>query len=121
VGLLCDGGASWQLGRQLTRGQALHWLWTGAEQSAQQLQQWGLVHQMAPAGEALSAALALADTLAAAPAGVLASMKELVNEAGAHSLAEQLAAEKRHFLVNLMRPEAGEAIARFLQRKAGGG
>lgn len=119
VGLSCDGGASWHLGRQLTRGQALQWLWTGAEQSARQMQQWGLVHQTAPAGEALSTALALADTLAAVPAGVLASMKELVNEADTQSLADQLAAEKRHFLVNLMRPEAGEAIARFMQRKTG--
>jgi enoyl-CoA hydratase/carnithine racemase len=117
VNLSTDGGASWHLGRQLTRGQALHWLWSGGEISAQQLQQWGLVHQIAPAGEVLNAALSLATSLAQTPAGVLASIKELVNDAHQSSINEQLAAEKRHFLVNLLRPQAGEAIQRFLQRK----
>lgn len=118
VGLSTDGGASWHLARQLPRGQALYWLWSGGEVSAQQLQHWGLVHQIAPAGEVLNTALALAQTLAQAPAGALASIKELINDAPQSTLNEQLAAEKRHFLVNLLRPEAGEAIGRFLQRKA---
>ncbi|RZL09909.1 MAG: enoyl-CoA hydratase [Rubrivivax sp.] len=117
VGLSSDGGASWHLGRQLTRGQALQWLWLGGERSAQQLQQWGLVHQIEPAGGVLNAAQALADQLSRVPAGVLASLKELVNEAPHASLNEQLAAEKRHFMVNLMRQEAGDAIAGFLTRK----
>ncbi len=117
VGLSSDGGASWHLGRQLTRGQALQWLWLGGERSAQQLQQWGLVHQIEPAGSVLNAAQALADQLSQVPAGVLASLKELVNDAPQAPLNEQLAAEKRHFMVNLMRQEAGDAIAGFLTRK----
>lgn len=119
VGLSTDGGASWHLARQLPRGVALQWLWTGGDATAQQMQQWGLVHQIEPAGTALTAGLALADALAKTPANVLASLKELVNDAPQAPLSEHLAAEKRHFLVNLMRPEAGEAIARFLQRKKG--
>lgn len=119
VGLSTDGGASWHLARQLPRGVALKWLWTGGDATAQQMQQWGLVHQIEPAGTALHAALALAEELAATPANVLASLKELVNDAPQAPLSEHLAAEKRHFLVNLMRPEAGDAIARFLQRKKG--
>lgn len=117
VGLSSDGGTSWHLGRQLTRGQALQWLWLGGERSAQQLQQWGLVHQIEPAGGVLNAAQAMANQLSRVPAGVLASLKELVNEAPQASLNEQLAAEKRHFMVNLMRQEAGDAIAGFLTRK----
>lgn len=117
VGLSSDGGASWHLARQLPRGQALYWLWSGNEVSAQQLQQWGLVQQIAPAGQVLRAATALADSLAQTPAAVLASVKELVDDAPLNTLNEQLAAEKRHFLVNLLRPEAGDAIGRFLQRK----
>ena len=117
VGLSTDGGASWHLARQLPRGVALRWLWTGGERSAQQLQTWGLVHQIEPAGTVLHEALTLAEAVATTPANVLASIKELVNDAPSTPLTEHLAAEKRHFLVNLMRPEAGEAIARFLQRK----
>ena len=63
------------------------------------------------------AALALADQLTQAPAGVLSSLKELVNDAAGQSLNEHLLAEKRHFLVNLSRPQAGERIQAFLQRK----
>lgn len=118
VGLSSDGGISWHLGRQLSRGQALLWLWLGGERSAQQLRDWGLLHQIESAGTVLDAALTLADQLAAVPPSVLASLKELVSDAQAATLSEQLSAEKRHFLVNLMRQEAGDAIAGFLQRRS---
>ena len=85
--------------------------------SAQQLQPWGLVHDVVPAGQVLSKALALAEALGATPAGVLSSIKELVNDAPFQTLNTHLAAEKRHFLVNLSRPEAGAAIQAFLSRK----
>jgi len=117
VGLSSDGGASWHLARQLPKGLAMTWLWQGGEMNAQQLQQWGLVHQVAAAGQVQSAALTLADDLAQAPAGVLSSIKELVNDASGQSLNGQLLAEKRHFLVNLSRPEAGDRIQAFLRRK----
>jgi enoyl-CoA hydratase/carnithine racemase len=117
VGLSSDGGASWHLANALPRAEALVWLWRGGELSAQQLQQMGLVHQIAPAGQVLQHALDLADTWADTPAHVLASIKELINEAPQNSLGKQLAAEKHHFLINLMRPEAGQAIGQFLSRK----
>ena len=117
VGLSSDGGASWHLARALPRGQALGWLWRGGELSAQQLLQWGLVHEVVPAGQVLKAAAALSESWADTPAHVLASFKELVNEAPSHLLSEQLAAEKQHFLVNLLHPAAGQAISRFLSRK----
>jgi len=41
----------------------------------------------------------------------------LVNEAPAHTLRQQLDAEKQQFMVNLLRPEAGQAIEKFLNRK----
>lgn len=118
VGLSSDGGASWHLARQLPKGIAMTWLWQGGEMNAQQLQQWGLVHQVAAAGQVQAAALTLAEELAQAPAGVLSSLKELVNDASGQSLNSQLHAEKRHFLVNLSRPEAGDRIQAFLRRKA---
>lgn len=117
VALSCDGGASWHLTRQLGRGRALRWLWEGGDLSAQAALEWGLVHEIAPAGSVLQKALDIANTLAALPAGVVASIKELVNEAPQASLDAQLGAEKQHFLVNLLRPEAGEAIDGFLRRR----
>lgn len=115
VALSPDGGASWHLTRALGRGKALELLWLGQAQTAQQWQSLGLVHRLAPAGEVLEAALAWADQLAAMSPEVLASIKELVNEAD-QPLRAQLAAEKHHFLLNLVQPQAGRAIDAFLQR-----
>ena len=117
LGLSPDGAGSWQLARTLPRQLALSWLWQGSDMSAQQLQHLGLVHEVAPAGQVLERALALAESLAQAPAGVLASIKELINDGPTQSLSDHLAAEKRHFLVNLSRPQAGHAISAFLSRK----
>ena len=116
VGLSPDGGASWHLARALGRGPALQLLWQSTPISAQQMAHWGVVHQVAPAGTVLEQALAWAEQLAQAPAGVLNSIKELVNEAPAQTLRQQLDAEKQHFMVNLLRPDAGQAIEKFLNR-----
>jgi enoyl-CoA hydratase/carnithine racemase len=117
VGLSPDGGASWHLARTLGRGPALQLLWQSTPISAQQMAHWGVVHQVTPAGTVLEQALIWAEQLAQAPAGVLTSIKELVNEAPAHTLRQQLDAEKQQFMVNLLRPEAGQAIEKFLNRK----
>ncbi len=117
VGLSSDGGASWHLARALPRSQALMWLWRGGEFSAQQLQQWGLVDEVVPAGQVLQAAAALADSWADTPPHVLASIKELINDAPGRNLNQQLTAEKQHFLINLMHADAGQAIGRFLSKK----
>ena len=117
VGLSPDGGASWHLARALGRGPALQLLWQSTPVSAQQMAHWGLVHQITPAGTVLEQALVWAEQLAQAPAAVLTSIKELVNEAQAQTLRQQLDAEKQHFMVNLLRPQAGHAIEKFLNRK----
>lgn len=116
VALSPDGGASWHLARALGRGKALELLWLGEAQTAQQWQGLGLAHRLAPAGEVLEAALAWAEQLSGVPQAVLESIKDLINEAG-QPLTAQLDAEKRHFLVNLSQPQAGQAIDAFLQKK----
>lgn len=118
VGLSPDGGASWHLARALGRGPALQLLWQSPPISAQKMAHWGVVHQVTPAGTVLEQALIWAEQLAQAPAGVLISIKELVNEAPAQTLRQQLDAEKQHFMVNLLRPEAGLAMDKFLNHKA---
>jgi enoyl-CoA hydratase/carnithine racemase len=117
VGLSSDGGCSWHLARQLTRSQALAWLWGGDERSAQQLQAAGLVHEVVPSGTACTAALALAERLALMPPAVVASLKELVNDAPHQALGAHLQQEQKHFMQNLLADEAGQAMGAFLQRK----
>lgn len=117
VALSPDGGASWHLSHALGRARALELLWSGEQQTAQQWQALGLVQRLAPAGDALAQALAWAEQLATIAPGVLASVKELVNESD-RPLRAQLDAEKQHFLVNLTLPQAGQAIEGFLQGRA---
>lgn len=114
VALSPDGGASWHLSRALGRAKALELLWLGEQQTAQQWQALGLVQRLAPAGAVLEAALSWAEQLAEIAPGVLASIKELVNESD-RPLRTQLDAEKQHFLVNLGQTAAGQAIEAFLQ------
>lgn len=114
VALSPDGGASWHLSRALGRAKALEMLWLGEQQTAQQWQALGLVQRLAPAGTALASALSWTEQMAAIAPGVLASIKELVNESD-RPLRAQLDAEKQHFLVNLGQPSAGQAIDAFLQ------
>lgn len=120
MGLSPDGGASWHLRRALSRSQSLAALWLGGTYTAQQWVAEGLVHQLAPAGTVREAALALAGQLAAVPEQVLASIKELVNDAD-RPLRAHLDAEKQQFVVNLTRPSAGQAIEAFLKGKARSG
>jgi enoyl-CoA hydratase/carnithine racemase len=119
MGLSPDGGATWHLTRALGRGAALALLWGDTPQTATDWLNKGLVHRVVNSGTALNEALAWADALAALPVGVLASVKELVNEGPQQSLREQLASEKRHFLVNLVRNEAGVAINALLHVNKG--
>ena len=114
VALSPDGGASWHLSRALGRAKALEALWLGEQQTAQQWQALGLVQRLAPAGSVLQSALAWAEQLATIAPGVLASIKDLVNDAD-RPLRTQLDAEKHHFVVNLAQPSAGQAIEAFLQ------
>ena len=48
---------------------------------------------------------------------MLASIKDLLNDAQAHTLSEQLASELDHFVKNLHHRNAGEGIEAFLQKR----
>jgi len=117
VGLSPDGGATWSLLRALPRATALQLLLCGDRIDAQRLHALGVINQVAAPGEALSAALALAERLDARAPNALASIKELINDASGASLHAQLAAERDHFVRNLHHPNAGEGIAAFLAKR----
>jgi enoyl-CoA hydratase/carnithine racemase len=116
VGLSPDGGASWQLARLLPRQLASELLLIGERIGAQRLHELGVVNRVTPVGSALAEALAMAEKLNARAANVMASIKELVNDAGDNDLNRQLAAERDHFVKNLHHPNAGIGIAAFLAK-----
>jgi crotonobetainyl-CoA hydratase len=75
-GLVAGAGGAFRISRQLPPKLALELLLTGRPMSAPQAMQWGLINRVVPPGEALSAALELAEEIAAnAPLAVQASKR----------------------------------------------
>lgn len=116
VGLSPDGGGTWHLARTLPRALVSQWLMLGDKVSASDLQKWGMVNHISPAGEALQQALALAERLNQRAPNALASIKELLEAASQHDLYTQLPMEKNHFVNNLHHPNAGIGIQAFLNK-----
>jgi enoyl-CoA hydratase/carnithine racemase len=117
VALSPDGGGSWTLSRALPRALVAELLMCGERMGAARLQQLGLVNRCVTAGDALSEALKLADTLNARAPNALASIKELINEAPGSTLGQQMDAERAHFVRNLHHPNGGEGISAFLEKR----
>ncbi|MBI2770929.1 MAG: enoyl-CoA hydratase/isomerase family protein [Burkholderiales bacterium] len=117
VALSPDGGASWSLAQALPRQLVNELLLCGERIAPARLHALGVVNRVTPPGGAMAEALALAEKLNGRAPNVLASIKELVNEAGGTTLEVQLAAERDHFVRNLHHANAGIGIAAFLERK----
>ena len=117
VALSPDGGASWSLAHALPRQLVSELLMGGERIGAARLHALGVVNQVAPSGQALAAALELAERLNGKAPNALASIKELMNEAPAASLNRQLAAERDHFVRNLHHGNAGVGIEAFLSKQ----
>lgn len=117
VALSPDGGATFHLMRTLPRQLATEILMCGDRLGAQRLHDLGLVNQIAPSGESLAKALALAGQLNALAPNVLATNKELINRAQHASLNEQLADERNQFVRNLHHANAGIGIEAFLTKQ----
>lgn len=117
VALSPDGGASWSLTRALPRQLVSELLMLGERCSAERLAELGLVNRLSDSGQALATALALAERFNQRAPNVMASMKELINEAGSNSLTRQLALERDHFVRNLHHANAGIGMTAFLARQ----
>lgn len=117
VGLSPDGGGSWSLARALPRPLASELLMGGERIGAQRLFDFGLVNRVTGAGSAMTEALKLAERLNARAPNALASIKELINDAAANTLGEQLNSERDHFVENLHDSNGGEGISAFLEKR----
>lgn len=117
IALSPDGGGSWNLARHLPRQLATELLMCGEKVAAPRLHELGLLNRLAPPGTALTEALALAGKLNQRAPNALASIKELLNDAATHSLHQQLAAERDHFVRNLHHANAGTGITALLNKQ----
>ena len=117
VALSPDGGGSWALTRALPRSLVARMLMLGERLPAVSLHALGLVNELAPAGGAFAAALQMAEQLNQRAPNVMASVKELINEAQTNTLSEHLSSERHHFVKNLRHPNSAEGIDAFLQKR----
>ncbi|WP_367280535.1 oxepin-CoA hydrolase, alternative type [Ramlibacter sp.] len=117
VALSPDGGSTWSLSRALPRQLVSELLMCGERIRAPRLQQLGLVNRVTPAGAALAQALALAESLNQRAPNVLASIKELMNDAPQVPLDRQLASERDQFVRNLHHANGGIGIEAFLAKR----
>ena len=117
VGLSPDGGASWSLTQTMPRALAAELLMLGERIGAERLHSMGLVNRVCEEHQALARALELAAQLNAMAPNVLASIKELLNDAARAPLNQQLDNERDHFVRNLHHANGGEGIAAFLAKR----
>lgn len=117
VALSPDGGGSWSIAKALPRALASEILMSGERISAPRLHDFGLVNRITSPGAALSEALKLAEGLNARAPNVMASIKELMNDASSNTLSQHLTSERDQFIRNLYHANGGEGIDAFLKKR----
>jgi len=118
LGLSPDAGASWNLVHSLPRPMAQRLIWLAEPIKAPELHAMGLVGWLAPSGQSSAEALKLAERLATMAPNALASAKELVQQAPSRTIHQQLAAERDHFIDNLLHPNGAEGLQAFFEKRA---
>ena len=116
-GIFPFGGATFRLVQTAGWGNAMRWLLTGDELGAEEALRIGLVQEVAPRGQHLEKAIAIAETIAAqAPLGVQATLLSARNrlEKGFALAAQELVPQAR----TLMQTEdAREGLMSFVERR----
>ena len=118
IGLIPDGGATWQLLRALGRKRALEIILGGERVYAPRCLQLGLANRVVPPGQETDVALVWAAELAAkAPLAVQYS-KQALNLAAENDLAAMISQEAALQSVCIDSDDAREGIAAFLDKRA---
>ena len=117
VGLVPDGGASWNLLRYLGYQRAYALIAEGGQLGAEDCLAAGIVNRLVPADEVLATAQAWGKSLAARPPIALRSAKRLLRNAAHQSYQEVFAAEAKAQLACLASEDSQEAIAAFHEKR----
>ena len=116
IGLFCSTPMV-ALSRNVAPKHAMEMLLTGATVSAADAARMGLVNRVVPAGTALDAAQALAATIAAKAAPVLAVGKRAFYAQAEMGLAEAYAHAAAVMVENMLARDAQEGIGAFLEKR----
>jgi len=117
LGVMPGAGGTQRLTRAIGKAKAMELVLTGATLSARDAEARGLVTQIVPAAEVISAALDLATRVAAMPPVAVVAAKEAVNRAFEVSLEAGLEFERRAFYLLFDTEDAKEGLAAFSERR----
>ena len=118
AGLVPDGGLTAHMARAIPRQLAMEMCLLAQPIEAGRFAELGAVNQLCEPGQAMVAATALANRLAAGPRQAHGVIRRLVSDAYDQAEAEQLDAERDAMAYAAGAPEAAEGIAAFLEKRA---
>jgi 2-(1,2-epoxy-1,2-dihydrophenyl)acetyl-CoA isomerase len=116
VGLTPDAGSTFMLPRAVGYKRAMEMFITNRVLDAEQALEWGLINQIVDDADLAATAGALAQRLAAGPAGAFGALKRLLAEAEPGREA-QLAREGSSIATRAEMAEGREGIAAFLEKR----
>ncbi len=116
IGLFCSSPLV-AVGRTISRKHAMEMALTGKLYTAAEVERMGLVNRVVPAGRALAEAQALAQSIAARSAPVLAIGKRAFNDQIDEPLSVAYSLAAKAMVDNLAEPDSAEGIAAFLEKR----
>jgi enoyl-CoA hydratase len=117
IGIIPGAGGTQRLARVLGKYRTMEIVLTGAQISAQELADLGLVNRVVPKGEHLVEALKLAKTVAAQAPIAARLAKEAVLAAFETSLEEGLSAERKNFFLLFASEDMREGMQAFMEKR----
>jgi enoyl-CoA hydratase len=117
LGIMPGAGGTQRLARSLGKFRAMEICLTGDQYTAQQMEAWGVVNRVVPAGQALAEAQKLAEKIASrAPIATLL-IKEALLAAFETPLEAGLLHEKRLFAMLFSTDDQKEGMAAFVEKR----
>lgn len=112
-----DGSSTYFLAKHIGLLRAKELILTNRVLTAEEARDWGMINQVVPADDLMTAAMDLARKFAAGPTAAFGAAKHLLNSAYTESLETQLESESRS-IVAMMRSEDGaHGLESFLNKK----
>jgi enoyl-CoA hydratase len=117
IGVIPGAGGTQRLARTLGKYRTMEIVLTGAQVSARELADLGLVNRVVPQGEHLNEALKLAKAVAAQAPIAVRLAKEAILAAFETSLEEGLAAERKNFFLLFATEDMREGMQAFIEKR----
>jgi enoyl-CoA hydratase len=117
LGLIPGAGGTQMLPRAIGKAKAMDMVLTGRLLSADEAERAGLISRIAPAGEWLSTAQAVAEKIAARSAIAQRAAKESVQQAFETGLQAGIVSERRAFAMTFGSDDAREGLNAFIEKR----